>query len=150
MRLKAGCIAIIAVALVVSSTQAQAQVQQMTSTGNVVVVDIRCQPGNGVQFSLTPWAAQIPLGDSVSWVLSPDAGVTEITVAPKDAKKWPYDDAPPYKGNAAKGPKLKKMKSNVKAGDKYSYNVSAVCTRADGTVSNVIIDPDMIIIPGGR
>jgi hypothetical protein len=42
------------------------------------------------------------------------------------------------------------MKSSVKAGDKYSYNVSASCTRADGTISYIVVDPDMIIIPGGK
>jgi len=112
-----------------------------------VAVDIRCLPGNGVSFSLVPWAAQLAPGDSIAWILSPDAGVPEITITSKQAA-WPFVAGPPYKGNAARPPKAKGMKSSVRAGEKYSYAVTAVCTRADGTVSNVIIDPDMIIIPG--
>lgn len=145
---KAGCIAIVAVAVVATSRKAEAQVQPGRQVN--VAVDIRCLAGNGVSFSLTPWAAQLAPGDSIAWILSPDAGVPEITIVPKDAKKWPYDDVPPFKGNAKNAPKLRKMKTNVKAGDKYSYNVTATCTRADGTNSYVVIDPDMIILPGGR
>ncbi|MEO8577592.1 MAG: hypothetical protein ABI556_12860 [Gemmatimonadales bacterium] len=146
---QAGCIAIVAVAVFAgSASRIEAQVGPYVGKQVNVAVDIRCLAGNGVQFSLTPWAVQIAQGDSVSWVLSPDAGVPEITITPKVPTKWPYDDAGPYKGNAAKGPKVKKMKNNVKVGDRYSYNVSGVCTRADGTTSNVVIDPDMIIIGG--
>ena len=146
---KAGCIAIIAVA-VLAGTGSTAEAQVMPGKQVDVAVDIRCLPGNGVSFSLTPWAAQLAPGDSISWILNVDAGVPEITIVPKDARKWPYDDAPPFKGNAKVGPKLKKMKTSVKPGEKYSYNVTATCTRADGTLSYVVIDPDMIIIPGGR
>ena len=147
--MKAGCIAIIAVAVLVGTSRS-AEAQGLLGKQVNVAVDIRCLPGNGVSFSLTPWAAQLAPGDSIAWILSPDAGVPEITIVPKDAKKWPYDDVPPFKGNAKVGPKLKKMKPTVKAGDKYSYNVTGTCTRADGTNSYVVIDPDMIIIPGGR
>lgn len=146
--MKAGCIAIIAAAVLIG-TSSKAEAQGTLGKQVNVAVDIRCLAGNGVSFSLTPWKAELAPGDSIAWILSPDAGVPEITITSKQAA-WPYDDTPPYKGNAAKPPKLRKMKSSVKAGDKYSYAVTAVCTRADGTTSNVIIDPDMIIIPGGR
>ena len=112
-----------------------------------VTVDIRCQPGNGVSFSLTPWSAQLAVGDSIAWILHPDAQVTEITITSKQAA-WPFVAGPPYKGNARRPPKGKGMKPGVRAGDKYSYAVTAACPRADGTFSTVIIDPDMIIIPG--
>ena len=112
-----------------------------------VIVDIRCLAGNGVSFSLVPWSARLAVGDSIAWVLHPDAQVPEITITSKQAA-WPFVAAPPYRGNAARPPKAKGMKTSVKAGDKFSYAVTAVCTRADGTVSNIIIDPDMIIIPG--
>jgi hypothetical protein len=144
--MKAGCIAIIAVAVLGAASKVEAQGAYVPKQVNVAV-DIRCLPGNGVSFSLTPWRAELAPGDSVAWNLSPDAGVPEITITSKQAA-WPYDDTPPYKGNAAKAAKLRKMKSSVKIGDKYSYAVTGVCTRADGTTSNVVIDPDMIIIGG--
>ena len=147
--LKAGRIAIFAVA-VFAGISREAEGQSVLGRQVNVAVDIRCLPGNGVQFSLVPWAAQLAPGDSIAWILNPDAGVPEITITPKDVRRWPYDDAPPFRGNALRGPKLRRMKASVKEGEKYSYNVTAVCTRADGTTSNVIIDPDMIILPGGR
>lgn len=112
-----------------------------------VAVDVRCLPGNGVEFTLVPWGAQLALGDSIAWILNPDASVPEITITSKK-NDWPFTVAPPYKGNAAKSAKAKGMKSGVKVGDKYAYNVTAYCTRADGTVSTIVIDPDIIIIPG--
>jgi hypothetical protein len=112
-----------------------------------VTVDIRCLAGNGVSFSLTPWAARLAVGDSIAWVLHPDAQVPEITITSKQAA-WPFVAAPPYKGNSNRPPKGKGMKAGVKAGDKYSYAVTAACQRSDGTYSTIIIDPDMIIIPG--
>lgn len=145
--LRFGCISTIGLAAFfgtprIASAQVTSTIKQVS-----VAVDIRCLPGNGVQFSLTPWAAQLALGDSIAWILSPDAGVPEITITSKTAA-WPFLAGPPYKGNASKPPKAKGMKAAVKAGDKYAYAVNAVCTRADGTSSNVIIDPDIIIIPG--
>ena len=146
--MKAGCIATIGVAVLGTTRIAEAQ---SIPGGQVnVAVDIRCLAGNGVSFSVAPWTAPLAPGDSIAWILNPDAGVAEITIVPKDTKKWPYDDAPPFKGNAKAGPKLKKMKSTVKAGEKYSYNITASCQRADGTVSYIVVDPDMIILPGGR
>lgn len=136
---------------VVAGDKAQAQGPYVGKQVDVNV-DIRCLPGNEVSINLKPWNVPLAIGDSVAWILNKDASVADITIMPKDpkdAKKWPYDDSPPYKGNAAKGPKLRKMKSTVKVGDRYSYNVSAVCQRADGSLNNIVIDPDMIIIPGG-
>ena len=112
-----------------------------------VIVDIRCLAGNGVSFSLVPWSARLAVGDSIAWVLHPDAQVPEITITSKQAA-WPFVAAPPYKGNSGRPPKGKGMKAGVKAGDKYSYAVTAACQRSDGTYSTIIIDPDMIIIPG--
>ena len=116
-------------------------------SGKQVAVDIRCLDGNGVSFSITPWAAKLAPGDTIAWVLNQDAGVSEITITSKQTG-WPFTAAPPYKGNAATAAKAKGMKSSVKAGDKYSYNVTAGCVRADGTTSKIIVDPDIIIIPG--
>lgn len=144
--LEVGCISTFALATFVGIS-GRAEGQVVTPRQVDVSVDIRCLPGNGVSFSLVPWAAQLAPGDSIAWLLSPDAGVPEITITSKQTA-WPFVSGPPYKGNAARPPKARGMKAGVKAGDKYSYAVTAVCTRADGTVSNVIIDPDMIIIPG--
>lgn len=114
-------------------------------TGGVnVALDIQCTADNGVQFSLTPWNAKLYQGDSIAWVLSPNAQVPEITITSKQTA-WPFLSGPPYTGNAAKGPKAKGMKPN-QAGKRFAYAVTAVCTRADATKDTVIIDPDVIII----
>ena len=118
---------------------------QTAARGVNVAIDIRCLPGNGVQFSLAPWTAQLQQGDSIAWVLNQDANVPEITVSSKQVA-WPFLEGPPYKGKAGKAPKAKGMKNNLKVGDRFAYAVTAVCTRADGSTSSVIIDPDMIIV----
>ena len=120
---------------------------QAIYAGQQVAVDIRCLPGNGVSFSITPWAAKLAPGDTIAWVLNEDAGVPDITITSKQPG-WPFTAGPPYKGNATLPAKAKGMKSSVKAGDKYSYNITAGCIRADGTTSKIIVDPDIIIIPG--
>lgn len=117
---------------------------QVTGGGVSVAIDIQCTANNGVLFSLTPWNARIYQGDSIAWVLNPNAQVPEITITSKQAA-WPFTSAPPYKGNAAVPPKAKGMKAN-QGGRRFSYAVTAVCTRADATKDSVIIDPDVIII----
>ncbi len=109
-----------------------------------VEVDVRCTPNNGVQFSLSPWTARLAQGDSIAWVLHPDANVSEITVTAKQPD-WPFTSMPPYKGNATRGPKGKGMKPN-QLNKRYAYAINTSCARADGTTSTVVIDPDMIII----
>jgi hypothetical protein len=117
---------------------------QATTGGVTVNVDIRCNPGNGVQFTLAPWTAQLAQGDSIVWALSTDANVPDITITSKQST-WPFSASPPYKGNAATPPKGKGMKPG-QVGKRYSYAVTAVCTRADGTTNTVVIDPDLIIV----
>ena len=117
---------------------------QGTPGGVNVAIDIQCTANNGVLFSLTPWNARIYQGDSIAWVLNPNAQVPEITISSKQAA-WPFTSGPPYKGNAAMPPKAKGMKPN-QGGKRFAYAVTAVCTRADATKDSVIIDPDVIII----
>ncbi|HEX2721760.1 MAG TPA: hypothetical protein VHM24_02500 [Gemmatimonadaceae bacterium] len=145
--LEAGCIsAIVVAAIVAHPVRANAQVVLGKQVN--VAVDIRCLSGNGVSVTLSPWSAQLFVGDSIAWLLNQDAGVSEITITPKQSTSWPFTSNGPYKGNAKTPPKGKGMKATVKPGDRYSYNVTAACVRADGTTSNVVIDPDMIIIGG--
>ncbi len=145
--IRIGSIGSIALAAFVAMPQTSAAQVVPPYSGVNINVDIQCLPGNAVSFTLAPWNAQVPLGDSVSWSLNQDAGVSEITISSKQTA-WPFTSAPPYKGNAARKPKARGMKSGVKVGDRYSYAVMGVCTRADGSTNTVIIDPDMIIIPG--
>jgi len=144
--LEVGSISTIALAAFFG-TASSAEGQVVPAKQVNVAVDIRCLPGNGVEFTLVPWGAKLALGDSIAWILNPDASVPEITITSKQTG-WPFTVAPPYKGNAAKPAKAKGMKSTVKAGDKYAYAVTAACLRADGTYSTIVIDPDIIIIGG--
>ncbi|MBA2708493.1 MAG: hypothetical protein H0U59_11885 [Gemmatimonadaceae bacterium] len=140
-----GTMTLLATAVFPNDAAAQTNTTQAAARGVNVAIDIRCLPGNGVQFSLAPWTAQLQQGDSIAWVLNQDANVPEITVSSKQ-DAWPFLEGPPYKGKAGKAPKAKGMKANLKVGDRFAYAVTAVCTRADGSTSSVIIDPDMIII----
>ncbi len=116
---------------------------QSTAKGVTVAVDVRCNPNNAVSLSVAPWTAQLAQGDSIIWVLDPNANVPEITITSKQPG-WPFTTSPPYKGNAARPPKGSGMRPN-QAGRRYAYGITAVCTRADGTTNTVVIDPDMII-----
>ena len=146
--LEVGSISTIALAAFFgTASSAEGQVVPVVPPKQVVAVDIRCLSGNGVSFTLVPWGVPLALGDTIAWTLHPDASVPEITITSKK-NDWPFTAGPPYKGNAAKAAKAKGMKPTVKVGDKYGYNVTAYCTRADGTVSTIIIDPDIIIIGG--
>lgn len=113
--------------------------------GVTVGVDIRCNPNNGVSFNVEPWSAQLAQGDTIAWQLNTNANAPDITITSKQTD-WPFTTSPPYKGNAAKPPKVKGMKPNQQVGKHYAYAITAVCTRADGTTNTVVIDPDMIIV----
>ncbi|HVF38778.1 MAG TPA: hypothetical protein VM939_02685 [Gemmatimonadaceae bacterium] len=139
------CLGTIALAVSQIAFANVAAAQGVLPSTDTVMVDIRCLPGNGVSFSLAPWTVQLRQGETVDWVLHPDAGVSEISITPKQPA-WPFQETGPYRGNAANGPKARNMRAAQAIGARFGYNVNASCTRADGSTSRIIIDPDMIIV----
>lgn len=103
-----------------------------------VVISASCSE-NAVQSSVNPWVARVRLGHDLEWRLDAASGVGEVAIL--QINDWPYLDAPPKVRKGASG-KGTRMKTTVKAGDKFQYNVSFLCP--DGR--RILIDPDIIII----
>ena len=115
-----------------------------------VSVRVDCLAGRGVAFSLTPWAARMNPGDSLSWVLDPQSNAESMEIQlVKGNNAWPFARKPPYRTTKGRPVGARGLDNNQR-GSRYKYAVQAICVRSTAPydTDTVLVDPDIIIIRG--
>ncbi|MEX2181606.1 MAG: hypothetical protein WD771_06150 [Gemmatimonadaceae bacterium] len=108
-----------------------------------ILVEIICRADGGATTTITPWQQRVKQDDTVDWALTEASNVAEFEIRKKQFS-WLFSDAPPYRGRPGHAARAERMKGN-QSGKKFSYSVNATCPNADGTSSNIVIDPDIIV-----
>ena len=115
-------------------------VRVKTDTVNVV---FQCEGTRSVD----PWVVTLTSpSDSVIWVLDPSSDVDSIEIVPKRRmvllRPWPFEQ-----GNrrGMKGRPAVQTDARGNKGDRYQYEVTAMCPGPGNSWRKAVIDPDVII-----
>lgn len=103
-------------------------------------VMVHCPAGDREAF-VTPQQVRVRVGESVEWRMNGQVASDSIAVSLKDSEQnWPFDGAPSRGGQAARA-------NNARTPGTFGYNVRLLCRIPNEGVREVIIDPDIIIVP---
>ena len=142
-------------------------------TTDTVKVEVECI-GNGHlgRVMIDPWYAELdmptegdPNNPEIMWVITGESpGVESILIQPKEEGEWPFTGTQhPGRGRgpaqAARSGKMlahvpargrRGEPANVRAGDRWSYNILVTCNDPQGDSTYVyVIDPDTGVGGGG-
>lgn len=108
-----------------------------------VQLNVTCGAGN-VRVTVNPWERDLIQGDTVEWSMASSADSDDFSIEPKQASRWAYSDAPPYRGTKANAAQARAMKPS-QAGQRYAYNITMTCQQGPSGPYTVIVDPDIVI-----
>lgn len=129
--------AIIATTIGISACQRPEDPRTAFQTSATVTITANCTQGNQVEVAVDQWVLRMKKKGEVTFVAQSTSGAA-ISVTQKTAAQWPFDEAPPFGGNA-------KGKIKDKNGD-YRYDVRVACSiGTTGDSVRVVIDPDIIV-----
>ena len=116
------------------------QVQDAT-----VDVDVRCRGTNQPTWTVTPDTVTIRQGQGITWSLAVNGNGNTVEVFPKARQPaWPFPTARPQ------GNRQNPARSGAsRAAGRWRYNITVVCQQGNNPPDTVVIDPDIIITPGG-
>lgn len=111
----------------------------------VVDVDVRCRGNAEPTWDVEPDTVTIRLGQGVAWRLNANGHGNTVEVTPKaDQRPWPFANGR-HTGN-----RQNPARSGAsRATGRWGYNITVVCQEGNNDPRTVVIDPDVIITPGG-
>jgi len=119
------------------------------STAVNVEISATCSD-NEVRVAVRPWQAGIPLNSPIEWSLSPGSDVSafEILNRTERGRRWPFENAPPYRSENGRAGSRGRMVGKV--GEQYRYAIEMTCIEEETPDQprrehRVVIDPDIII-----
>lgn len=108
---------------------------------HTVTVNVTCPaPGGNLRDAVTPWEAQLQVGDSLEWNLVEPILSDTIEIALKETgRRWPFANQARARGrHSARGHRARDK-------GRYSYNILLRCPAPSGRPALITIDPDFII-----
>ncbi len=132
------CGTIATAAMLMSACQRQSADPRLKfRTSATVTITADCTTGNQVDVGVDNWVLRMKKRGDVTFRTQTTTGAS-VEITQKTPASWPFDEAPPFTGNA-------KGKIKDKQGD-FRYNVRVACAAgASGDSVRVMIDPDIIV-----
>lgn len=104
---------------------------------DTVTITANCATGNQIDVKVDKWVLRMKKKGDVTFAPVSTTGAA-ISVTQQSPALWPFDEAPPLRGNA-------KGKIKNRDGD-YRYDVRVACSiGTTGDSVRVVIDPDIIV-----
>lgn len=98
----------------------------------VVTIHAMCEDGHLGDHSVTPEDVTVAQGEDLDWDLNNASTATDMTVQPKHAGHWPWENDERFKGGKGKSHPAKANGKNMKKDAKgtYPYNIELTCPMA--------------------
>jgi hypothetical protein len=140
MRLPIMAVGVTSLAALGAYTQAGGPGQEQRAR-HTVTVNVTCPTrGGNVRDAVTPWEAQLQVGDSLEWNLVEPILSDTIEISLKEAqRRWPF-------ANQARARGRRRVRGHgARDKGRYSYNILLRCPTPSGRPALITIDPDFII-----
>jgi hypothetical protein len=114
---------------------------QQQRVPHTVTVNVTCPaPGGNQRDAVTPWEAQLQVGDTLEWNLAEPVLSDTLDISLKQAgRRWPFANQARARGRRrARGHQARDR-------GRYDYNILLRCPAPGGRSRLITIDPDFII-----